>query len=59
MSTATVGLLVGLMLGIAAAAGGFVGFLVAVVLGTAGWVIGAQLDGRLDLGELLRGRTRG
>ncbi len=56
MSTATIGLLVGLLLAIASAAGGFVGFLVAVILGGAGWAIGAQIEGRLDLAEMLRGR---
>ena len=59
MTTATVGLLAGLLLGVAAAAGGFTGFLIALILGAIGYAIGAQRDGELDLGALLRGRGRG
>lgn len=59
MTTSTVGLLTGLLLGVAAAAGGFWGFLIALVLGAVGLVIGAHRDGALDLGELMRGRGRG
>ena len=56
LSTSTIGLLVGLLLAIAAAAGGFVGFLVAVVLGGVGWLVGAQIEGKVDLPEMARGR---
>ncbi len=49
-----IGLLAGLLLGVAAAAGGFVGFLVTVVLGLLGIVVGALLDGRRDLSDLFR-----
>ncbi|MGZ4517804.1 MAG: hypothetical protein ACXVGN_07820 [Mycobacteriaceae bacterium] len=59
MNLTTTGLFTGLLLGIAAAAGGFSGFLIALVLGIVGVVIGAHYDGKLDLGELLRGRNRG
>ncbi|KKF00511.1 MULTISPECIES: hypothetical protein [Mycolicibacterium] len=59
MTTATAGLLAGLLLGIAAAAGGFTGFLIALILGALGYAIGAQRDGEFDLGTLLRGRGRG
>lgn len=59
MTTSTIGLLAGLLLAIAAAAGGFVGFLIAVVLGTAGYLIGGHYDGELDLGALLGRRNRG
>ena len=56
MTTSTLGLLAGLLLTIAIVAGGLVGLLLAVVLGGAGYLVGAHLDGQLDLGELLRSR---
>ncbi len=55
MSHTHIGLLAGLLLAVAVAAGGFTGFLLALVLGGAGLVIGAQIDGRVDVGDLLRG----
>lgn len=58
MTTSTIGLFVGLLLAIAAAAGGFTGFLLAIVLGVAGWAIGAYRSGQLDLGTLSGGRWR-
>lgn len=57
MTTSTIGLLAGLLLGIAAAAGGFPGFLLALVLGVLGYAIGGHYDGEIDLGALL-GRRR-
>lgn len=59
MSTSSLGLLAGLLLAVAAATGGFVGFLLAVVLGAVGWLVGAHLEGRLDLGQWLRSRRDG
>ncbi|GAA2735881.1 hypothetical protein GCM10009867_19230 [Pedococcus aerophilus] len=59
MTTSTIGLLAGLLLGVAAAAGGFTGFLVALVLGIVGFLLGGQRDGELDLSGLFRGRGRG
>lgn len=59
MTTATAGLLAGLLLGVAAAAGGFTGFLLALVLGVAGYLIGGHRDGEFDVVALLRGRGRG
>lgn len=59
MTTATVGLLAGLLLGIAAAAGGFTGFLLALVLGAIGFVIGGHRDGEFDAIAFIRGRGRG
>ncbi|MEI5676244.1 MULTISPECIES: DUF2273 domain-containing protein [Nocardioides] len=56
MTTSTLGLLAGLLLTIAIVAGGLVGLLLAVVLGGAGYLVGAHLDGQLDLRELLRSR---
>ena len=59
MTTSTVGLLAGLLLAIAVAAGGFTGLLVAVILGAAGYLIGAHRDGEIDLAAIIRGRGRG
>lgn len=58
MTTSTVGLLAGLLLGVAGAAGGFTGFLLALVLGGVGFLVGGQRDGELDLGRLFGGRGR-
>ncbi|MCC8930725.1 hypothetical protein C5142_03410 [Rhodococcus sp. BGS-1C] len=59
MNTASLGLIAGLLLGVAAAAGGFTGFLVALVLGAVGYVLGGARDGDFDLSALLRGGGRG
>jgi hypothetical protein len=59
MLTASQGLLAGLLLGVAAAAGGLTGFLIALVLGTVGYLLGGQHDGEIDLGAVIRGRGRG
>lgn len=54
MTTSTVGLIAGLLLGIAAAAGGFPGFIIALVLGVVGYLVGGHYDGELNLGKLFR-----
>jgi len=59
MTTSTIGLIAGLLLAIAAAAGGFVGFLIALVLGTAGYLIGGHFDGEVDLSQIVGRRDRG
>lgn len=56
MTNSTLGLLAGLLLTIAIVTGGLVGLLLAIVLGGAGYLIGGQVDGELDLRSLLRGR---
>ncbi len=56
MTTSTIGLLSGLLLGVAAAVDGLTGFLIALVLGAVGYAVGAHRDGTLDLGVLLQGR---
>ena len=56
MTTSTLGLLAGLLLTIAIVTGGLLGLLLAVVLGGAGYVIGAHVDGQVDLGQLLGSR---
>jgi hypothetical protein len=50
--------LAGLLLGVAAAAGGFYGFLIALVLGVIGYVVGGKYDGEIDLAQLFGGRSR-
>lgn len=59
MNASIIGLFAGLLLAVAAAAGGFTGFLVALVLGAIGFAIGAYRDGNFDPDALLRGRGRG
>ena len=59
MTTATAGLLAGVLLGVAAAAGGFTGFLMALVLGAIGYIVGGHRDGEFDATTWLRGRGRG
>ncbi len=59
MKTSTLGLFAGLLLSVAAAAGGFGAFLLALVLGVLGYLIGGALDGDIDVGALLGGRGRG
>ncbi|MFD6068509.1 MULTISPECIES: hypothetical protein [Amycolatopsis] len=58
MSSTHLGLLTGLALGLAAAFGGFGAFLVVLVLGALGLLVGRVLDGKLDLSQLT-GRDRG
>jgi hypothetical protein len=58
MNATTTGLLTGLLLGLAAVIGGFNGFLLALVLGAVGLLVGRALDGKLDLGEILSGKGR-
>ncbi|MEW1723314.1 hypothetical protein [Streptomyces sp. NPDC093109] len=58
MSSTHTGLLTGLVLGLAAAFGGFGAFLTVLVLGFLGLLVGLHLDGRIDLAQLV-GRDRG
>ncbi|WP_410582584.1 DUF2273 domain-containing protein [Amycolatopsis sp. lyj-108] len=58
MSHTHLGLLTGLVLGLAAAFGGFWAFLLVFVLGAAGLLVGRFLDGKLDI-SALSGRDRG
>jgi len=59
MTTSTVGLIAGLLLAIAIAAGGLTGFLFAIVLGAAGYLVGGHVDGEIDLSALTGRRGRG
>ncbi|MGW7537304.1 hypothetical protein [Amycolatopsis sp. NPDC054798] len=58
MNATALGLITGLALGIAAAIGGFGAFLLVLVLGAVGLLVGRLLDGKLDLSQLT-GRDRG
>ena len=57
MKMTGLGLISGLLLGLAATQG-FGAFLITLVLGAIGLVVGRVLDGELDLGELFGGRGR-
>jgi hypothetical protein len=59
MNATQTGLLAGLVLGLAGAFGGFDAFLIVLMLGALGLLVGRALDGRLDLNALFgRGRDR-
>ncbi|GAB3920190.1 hypothetical protein GCM10029976_099000 [Kribbella albertanoniae] len=62
MSTSTIGLFAGLLIAIAAAAGGFPGFLLALVLGAVGFAVGHFLSGSggsKAVDDLLNRKNRG
>jgi hypothetical protein len=58
MQMTSLGLLSGLVLGLAVLLDGFSGFAIVAVLGAVGVVVGRVLDGQLDLGSLTRDRSR-
>lgn len=59
MNASQTGLLAGLVLGAAGAIGGFGAFLITLVVGAVGLVVGLVLDGRLDISALVgRGKDR-
>jgi uncharacterized membrane protein len=58
MNSTHLGLLTGLVLGVAAAFGGFGAFLLVLVFGALGLLVGRYLDGKLNL-SALSGRDRG
>lgn len=57
MSRSSIGLFVGLVLGIVVVFGGFLELLAVVVFGAAGLLVGQFLDGKLDVQELLGNRS--
>jgi hypothetical protein len=59
MSSSTTGLLAGLFLALIGATGGLGWLLVGLVLGAVGFLVGAHLEGRVDLSALVPGRNRG
>jgi hypothetical protein len=58
MSASTIGLLVGVALGFAAAFGGLGAFAIVAVLAVVGFVVGRVVEGELDLSPYLSGRGR-
>jgi nitrate/nitrite transporter NarK len=59
MNATHTGLLAGLILGVAGSIGGFGAFLITLVVGIVGMLVGMALDGRLDVTSLIgRGRDR-
>jgi hypothetical protein len=59
MNATTTGLLAGLILGVAGSIGGFGPFLITLVVGVVGLLVGLAIDGRLDVTSMLgRGRDR-
>jgi len=59
VSASTVGLLAGLLLALVAAVGGWGWLFLGALFGVIGYVVGAHLEGRIDLAALLPGRSRG
>ena len=60
MSTSVIGIFIGIFLAIAAILGVFGGFLLALGFAVIGLVVGAQIEGRVDLGSMVQaGRRRG
>lgn len=53
------GIIIGLLLAIAAAIGGWSAFALAIFLGAIGGLVAAQLTGKIDLLEMVSSRGRG
>lgn len=58
-SPATIGLLAGLLLALAATTGGIGGFLLAAAFGGVGLLAGLQLQGTIDVRAIVRSSSRG
>jgi len=58
MSGSQMGIAVGVALGFAGAFGGFGAFVIVLVLGGAGFVVGRVLDSELDIGSVFTTRRR-
>ena len=54
MNNTSIGILIGVLLGVAWAAGGFSGFLLAAFLGTCGMVAARAIGGEVDLNAYVR-----
>lgn len=59
MSSVATGLFAGLLLALVAAVGGFDMFMLALLLGAIGVVVGLVVEGRIDVTSLVSGRGRG
>lgn len=57
MTTTQLGILVGIALGFAGAFGGFGAFIIVLVLGAVGFVVGRVLEGEVDLDAVFRRRS--
>ncbi|PRY15370.1 DUF2273 domain-containing protein [Kineococcus rhizosphaerae] len=59
MSSSTAGVFAGLFLALIAGTAGFGWFVLALLFAAVGYVLGAHLEGKIDLTALLPGRSRG
>lgn len=59
MSITLYGVIVGILLTLAWTTGGFSFFLVAILLGAIGGLIGAQIEGKIDVRAMFTNRGRG
>ena len=59
MSITLYGVIVGILLTLAWTTGGFRFFLVAILLGAIGGLIGAQIEGKIDVRAMFTNRGRG
>ena len=59
MSITLYGVIVGILLTLAWTTGGFPLFLVAILLGAIGGLIGAQIEGKIDVRAMFTNRGRG
>ncbi len=59
MSITLYGVIVGILLTLAWTTGGFPFFLVATLLGAIGGLIGAQIEGKIDVRAMFTNRGRG
>ncbi|MCO7218357.1 hypothetical protein [Klenkia sp. PcliD-1-E] len=58
MRPSTLGLVVGLILGVAGAFGGFGAFVLVAVLGAIGFIVGKAVEGQIDVSSYLPGADR-
>ena len=59
MSSSTTGIFAGLLLALIAAIAGFGWLLLAILFAVVGYIVGAHLEGRVNLAGLVPGRSRG
>jgi uncharacterized membrane protein len=59
VSPSSVGILAGLLLALVFIQGGFGWFVLALLFAGVGYVVGAHLEGKIDLTALVPGRSRG
>jgi hypothetical protein len=59
VSASSVGIFAGLLLALVFIQGGFGWFVLALLFAGVGYVVGAHLEGKIDLTALVPGRSRG